>query len=40
MLENEKRKRKVTFKRANLTTWGKDKVDSSDEEEKDEEAFI
>ena len=40
MLEIEKRKRKLTFKRANQATWGKDEVDSDDEEEKHEEALL
>ena len=38
-MENEKRKRKFTFKKANLATWGEDEVDSDDEEKKDEEAL-
>ena len=40
LLENEKKKRKLTFKRANLATWGEDEVDSNDEEEKDEKALL
>ena len=39
-MENEKRKRKLTFKKANLTTWCEDKMDFSDEEEKDEKALL
>ena len=40
LLENEKRKRKLTFKNANLVTWGEDEVDSDDKEEKDKEALL
>ena len=40
LMENEKRKRKLTFKKANLPTWGNDEVDSGDEKEKDEEALL
>ena len=40
MLENEKRKRKFTFKRTNLATWGKHEVDFDNEEEKDKEALL
>ena len=32
--------RKLTFKKANLATWGKEEVDSDDKEEKDEEALL
>ena len=34
------KKRKLTFKRGNLVTWGWDEADSGDEEEKDEEALL
>ena len=40
MLENEKRKRKLTFKKTNLATWGEDEVHSDGEEKKDEEALL
>ena len=32
MLENEKVKRKLSFKKENLATWGEDEVNSNDEE--------
>ena len=35
-----RKKRKLTFKRSNLATWGEDEVNSSNEEEKDEEALL
>ena len=40
MLENEKRKKKLTFKKANLATWGEEDVDFSEEEKKDKEALL
>ena len=40
MLENEKKKRNLTFKRANLATWGKEEVNFDNKEEKDEEAVF
>ena len=39
-MENKKRKKKLTFKKANLVTWDEDEVDSNEEEEKDEEALL
>ena len=38
LLENKKRKRKLTFKKAYLAIWGEDEVEFDDEEEKDEKA--
>ena len=32
--------RKLTFKRANLATWGEDDVDFGDEKEKDKETLL
>ena len=40
LVENEKRKRKLTFKKANLVTWGEEDIDPDEEEEKDEEALL
>ena len=36
--QRQKTKRNLTFKKANLTTWGEEDVDSSEEEKKNEEA--
>ena len=38
--ENKKRKRKLTFKKANLTTWGESEINSDDKEEKDKDALL
>ena len=40
LLKNEKKKRKLTFKKANLATWGEEDIDSDEEEVKDEEALL
>ena len=40
MLKNEERKRKLTFKRANLATWGEKDVDSNDDEDKEYESIL
>ena len=40
MLENEKRKRKLTFKKANLVAWSEEEVDFNDEEENDEYTLL
>ena len=40
LLKNEKRKRKLTFKKENLATRVEDEVDSDGEEQKDKEALL
>ena len=40
LLEKEKSKQKLSFKKDKLETWGEDEVDSNDKEDKDEQAFL
>ena len=40
LFENEKKMRKLIFKKANLATQGKEDIDCKDEEEKEKEAHL